>query len=511
MVRKRQASTRHGSSTKRGSNRTSAGDSSGPSGNASQQASDVHKATTRWRKVAAALVLIVLVVLVAIVAFPPGRGDSVTTSGFESAAQYSTPTDPPQRNTNSNKKAAAELNQAGQNEPLDLPTTQADVDVASEQKQILDALESAIERFPQDSQLLVTAALTYSDLRNTERAIELFKRALTHAENQVEILVPLSDLLLQLGDQKQLIEYVAPAATSPLATPELLTSLGRAHAELGQGNEAVDVLTAAKRQFPNSSAVAAELAQAQLIVQNYESAEEEARRAIELGRDDREILLTLSNALLKQGKRDEAIQIRQKLPSAVVNTKLDDADYENLFREFAAHTYSLLASRLDSHGLTKESEQCLLNALNIEPESTKLLVPLADSFFRRQDLESTLAVRQRLTAVEPDNPVHYRNLASIALALQQNTVAEQALVTGAEVDDTGISDVVLCQFYLGAGKYAQAATAAKRSVDRLGTADCYIALVTSLNMNGESAQALIALLKAKELFPEDPRISQLTL
>lgn len=471
-----------------------------------------------WLVAAAAISTVGLIVALVVFAFP-SMWDNSASQNRQPRAQNQIPESAVQTRTKSSSVESPIALAADAAVPVPrnlavapkLPETPLSFEVKDEQALLLETLESAIKRFPQDPEILRIAALTYSELLLTEPAIERYAQALPHTMDKAEVLGPLAKLLLQLGRQSEVIEYLSPELDSSSLTPEILASLGRAHQELGQGEQAVTVLSAAKKSFPNSPEIAITLAQAYLLVEDFSTAEQEARRAIALGQQERESYIALSNALLRQGKREEAIEIRRDLPPAESKLLVDDAMYKDSFRQFATHSYSLLATQLSKKNLESEAEQQLLHALSLEPESVKVLVSLADLYYRQQKLPAALAVRERLTQVEPNEPLHFQNIASIAIAMGKTATADQALTQAAEIDDSGNADLLLTQLCLGLGNYQKAVAAAERSVEQLRTADSHLALITSLNLNGDNAKAVAALLKAKELFPNDPRILNLRL
>ena len=246
-------------------------------------------------------------------------------------------------------------------------------------------------------------------------------------------------------------------------------------------------------------------------LEQFQQAELNARKAIELGQDDRAAYLALSTALIRLGNRDEALKIREQMPAIEQQTLPDDKKYQESFRKFASHNYALLGLAYISHDRLSQSEDLLLKSLTLEPTSLKGLTTLGDLFHRSGRLGDALRVYQRLIEVQPDNVMNYRNCASLAISMGELPLAEKVLRQAAEIDSSGYADLYLAKYLLSFGNFADASLHAKAAVDQSGDIDAYVTWIMALQAEGKTAFAVNALYKARELAPNDPRLANIKL
>jgi pyridoxal/pyridoxine/pyridoxamine kinase len=103
--------------------------------------------------------------------------------------------------------------------------------------------------------------------------------------------------------------------------------------------------------------------------------------------------------------------------------------------------------------------------------------------------------------------VHYWNLANLAMSARNVTLAEKTLLQATEIDSTGTSDLLMAQLLMNLRKSENLVKYARQAVDRLGTVEAYVVLISALQATGESNAAQLELLKARKLAPNDPRLA----
>lgn len=395
--------------------------------------------------------------------------------------------------------------------PFRLPVQPIAIATDQEQAKLLSTIETSLEAQPYNSVLHHIAAITYAELLQTEKAIERFESALALDADNIDAITSYSDLLLQLGRQPEAIEILESALSRGLSRERLLLALGEAHHQQGEIEAAVEAWQQAVEIEPDQALAHQKLSQARLQLGELEAAEKHARRAIELGLADRATYLALSTSLLRQGRRGEAMDIRRVMPPFEQPGSADDDRYQESFRNFASHTYTMLAGSCLNGGLWDQAEQYLMRSLELNPSNTGSLHALADLQKRRGRHDQALEVYERLVKEEPLNPVNLMNLANLATAEGNLDVAEDALRKASQVDPSGNAGLYFAQFLLETGKVSEAEQYARRAAEQLQVVDAYLLWIMTLQADGRTAEAFHALKSARDTFPSDPRLQNLRL
>ncbi len=393
---------------------------------------------------------------------------------------------------------------------LNLPVEPLMIDTEPQQKQLLADVEDAVTRFPQGADVLHLAGLTYGELLQTERAAELFRQSLEVAPRNRDVLVAYSDMLTQIGTHEEAISALEQGIKAGIDDATIRASLGNAYIQVGEAEKGAEVLRRGIELDPQHAPLRLALAQAQVQLEQFAEAEENARLALNLGEKSRATYVVLTSALVRLGKREEATALRQEMPTLEPNT-IDDPRYQDSFREFASHTYGLLALAFQSRGLMVESEQWWLRSLEYFPNSPKSLAALADICHRSGRLADALQIYQRLLQADPQNLVNYSNCASIALQLGNTPLAEDALRQATAVDKSGYADLYLARFQFELGKFPEAAQNAATAAERSADVEAYLVLIAAQQALGKPALAFEALRKARGVAPNDPRLMNIQL
>ena len=393
---------------------------------------------------------------------------------------------------------------------LTLPKNTVYTNSGEEKKRLLSDVEKAVETYPVDASILHIAGLTYSELQQTEKAIEFLKRAAEVDSNNPQVVVALAEILMQVGKQEEAATVLERSVNQGGATENLLSTLGEAYCQSGRVEDAVKTLERAVETTPSQpeqSKASLRLAQALTQLGRFEEAEKYARKSITQRPSDAAAFVALSNALMRQNKREEALEIRTQMPKPVANLTTEDQKYELSFRGFASHNYALLGSVYAAHGSLSIAEKFFVRSLELSPDSAATALLLADLLRRQGRTQDAITTYKRLVVIQPDNLMNYHNLASLAVSANDLPSAENALRMAIKADSSGQADLQLARFLLGTGNVGNVVSHAQIAVDRLGTIDSYLVLIDALRAIGDPASAFKAYLKAKEIAPNDPRLA----
>lgn len=439
-----------------------------------------------------------------------------TTIGALAVVMWPQPSDPSRearqpKNTNglrpsdgSDTPPASTLKDPQEELPFISPSEPFDTEL--EQKRLIEELEQAITDFPSDEKLLHLGALTYAEVLQTQRALALFEESLAIDSSNPDVFVGYADLLLQVGRAEDAVKRLESNREQAGRSTAFRLALAKGYSQTAQLDKAAAELEPLTPEPQYERQVRIELAQIQNQLKRYTAAEDNARVAIAQGTTDRAAYLALSTALMRQGKRDEAVEVRKEMPAIEQQAAPGDQAYQQSFRKFAAHTYAVLGSAFATKGLAGKAEQSLKYSLALDAASESALSTLV-SLTRSQGRDKdALSWQQRLAAADPTNVMHQFNLASLAAAAGNMDVAEKALRKSVELDGSGQAHLQLSRFLMGLGKPNEAVVSARKGVAQLQSLDSHILLISALQMANDRVGAAQAFVEAKKLFPGAPQL-----
>lgn len=418
----------------------------------------------------------------------------------------------PAESNGSQAAAAANLQASipGDTARLNLPEQTVYTSSEEEKKRLLSDVEKAVETYPADASILHIAGLTYSELQQTAKAIEFLDRSIKANSTDPQVVVELAEIFMQIGKQEDAMTVLESALGRGQGTESLLSTLGEAYSQSGRMDDAVKTLeraVAATSPPPEQSKAMLRLAQALTQLGRFEEAEKYARTSLSQRPTDVAVYVALSNVLMRQNKRQEALEIQKQMPKPATNLVVDDQKYELSFREFASHNYAQLGSAYAAHQSVALAEKFFVRSLQLTPDSATTYLHLADLLRNQGRAEDAITTYRRLVQIQPNNLMNYHNLASLAVSAGDLSLAENALRKATLADKTGAADLQLARFLLGTGNVANVVLHAQIAVDRLGTLDAYLTLMDALSAVGDRTSAHNAYLKAKAIAPNDPRLA----
>jgi len=388
---------------------------------------------------------------------------------------------------------------------LQLPLQVRPFDTKIEKEDLLARLDKALDTYEKKAPIHYVLALTYSELLQTEKALAHFRDCLKLDPNNVSAIADYSKQLTQLGKYPEVVELITPRIKAGSNEPRIHAELGNAYLQSGEIEQACSVLENAVRLFPNDGTILLRSAQAEVQRGNFEVAEKNARAALSVGEKSDGTYMVLSTALIRLGKREEALAVRQEQSKIPKSDGNDDEKYRESFRQFACHTYGMLAGIVASQGDIRNAEKWYLYGLRLDPLSIRNLVGLGTLFQKAGRTRDSLAVYQRLAEVEPENPVNFNNLASLAISLQEMQLAEQALRRLVKLDSTGNADLVYADFCFQNRDTKRSAKHAKIAAMKTKRPDAYALWIAALQREGRAADAADAIQQARVQFPSDLR------
>lgn len=411
----------------------------------------------------------------------------------------------PNRPTFANDSEPTQVSNGKESVPLFAPSDPFDTEL--EQNRLIEMLEQSIAKFPSDERLLHLGGLTYAEVLQTERALKLFEESLAVDSSNPDVFVGYADLLLQVGRAEDAVKRLESNQSKAENSTTFKLALAKAYSQTAQLEKAAALLEPLAPESQYERQVRIELAQIQNQLKQYTDAENSARLAIANGTTDRAAYLALSTALMRQGKRDEAVEVRKKMPSIEQQASPGDQAYQQSFRKFAAHTYAVLGSAFATKGMLEKAEQMLKYSIALDASSESAISTLVSLMRSQKRNDDAYSWQQRLALVDPANAMHQFNLASLAAVLGKMDVAEKALRKSVELDGSGQAHLQLSRFLLGLGKPNEAVIAARKGAAQMQSLEAYILLVSALQMANDRVGAAQAFTEAQKLFPNAPELA----
>ena len=378
---------------------------------------------------------------------------------------------------------------------------------AIEQAKLLDAIALVANKYPESHLVYHVAGIALTEASQFEKAIENLEKAVTLDPKQVEPVLMLADAYVKSGKQEKAIETLNQALMNGLASASLFLALGDTFAQLGRPDDAIKNLEKSRDLEAKNVKTYRYLAQAYVDAGRFPEAEQAAAAAIRLGAGEASIYTLWALSLARQGKAEESKKVRSQTPKREDPPEQDQDILEKSFLEATSHHYAMLGNVCAANKSFEEAENYLLQALKLDPKSVISTGLLADLLQRQGKSSDCLVVSKRLIDIEPDHVVHYWNLANLAMSARNVTLAEKTLLQATEIDSTGTSDLLMAQLLMNLRKSENLVKYARQAVDRLGTVEAYVVLISALQATGESNAAQLELLKARKIAPNDPRLA----
>lgn len=393
---------------------------------------------------------------------------------------------------------------------LELPTEPLELEVASFQDELRDLAAQMVSTNRDDPGAYHFAAGIYSELKNTERAEATWRACIELGTTMPGPFAGLSEQLIAEGEETQAIAILQEARKRGINSEEISTQLATAYENSGDLEGALQVLNEGLLAQPSNATLL--LSQARIHNQqgSFEEAEAAAKRALAMNFKSERALVMLSTALARQGKREEAVAIRDRLKEIQQEQKDEPQaqfqdSYDSALRAIGYQSYLSAAALAEQHGRWVLAQDRLRRAITIEPKGGEAYMSLSSVLRKQGQLLPALALHQKLVELQPYNVFNYSNLASLAWQLGDKTLAKETLEAGVQADPEGIlNQSALARICLVEGDFAKAKQLAALVVERNRSVESFVLMATIYEAAGENDAAAAAFDEARRLNPNHP-------
>lgn len=392
-----------------------------------------------------------------------------------------------------------------------LQTDPSGVTIVELERELTVLADDLLESYPQDAQALFVAGMAFFDMQRSSRAERALRRSVELSPPQVAPYVGLADTLMLMARDQEAVDVLAAAIAQGRSSSRAIRTLADGLTRLGRLEEAAGILAEDLVDHPTESQNWMRLGQIQIQLHRFQEAETSLRRAIDLETPGRQELIALNTALMRQGKHDEATEVRKQLADLTSQEQDPNRDGKTYQRQFA-HTfqrnvalwYGAGAMVCFSHGQHQRAEMVLKRAIALDPQRAMTFVFLTSLYQRCGQLADAMVAQQQLAVLQPENAQHHINLAAMAKQLGRNDVVENALHRACQLETDGFAHFLLAQFYLSQDRAAEAREAAEIAVQGRQSVDTYTLLESVCEAVGDDDGAREAAENARRLAPRRP-------
>lgn len=312
------------------------------------------------------------------------------------------------------------------------PTPDGEISVEQLQSELLAMAERLASEFGSNVEGLHAAAMTFAEFKQTKRAQEVWQKCLELKPKEVGPYVGMASILSQRGDDEQAVKLLQNAFKTGQRSAELLAELASGLSKLGELEQADAILNEGVASFPESHEIMTQRGTIDMQLQRVESAERAFRKSLELGGNTKAVQMMLANALARQGKTEEATQLRslsEVTSSAAAKDRSPGFDtiYLTNLRALAVKLFQIGSRAAIENDKPLLAEEWLLRTLAIEPNDLSTYMELSAVYRRTKRLKEALEVQEKLLELQPKNVLNHINLASVASQLGRYDLAERVL------------------------------------------------------------------------------------
>jgi tetratricopeptide (TPR) repeat protein len=389
------------------------------------------------------------------------------------------------------------------------PAPNPQQEIAALKKEELEIAETLLKDFPDSVNAIMQMANLWERHGDTDKAMEYFKKVLEKEPKRADVHKSMGWFYMNKQEYEQAIEHWQKALEIDPNIPEVHNSIALALMGQNKESQAIEELEKDVKISPRSSSSYFLLGQLYLQQQEYEKAGDNYKKAVEIQPDYTNAyygLFTLSSRLKQPDKAKEYMAEFKKLKAKEMKVlKQQNETVNDLIdmQKGAAETFLLAGQMYQAEGNLQKAEEILKRATTLDPNNILCHERLASLYIKLNHLTDAIRLYERICEINPKEPLGYLNIGILSARLNQLDKAEKAFRKVIEVTP-GLSAgyCELAQLYLRAGRgFPEARELAKKAVALEPSALNYFVLCWACDMNGDTEDALKAIVRAIQLEP----------
>jgi len=385
------------------------------------------------------------------------------------------------------------------------------------QREAVALADRLIRDFPDDLEVLYTRGLILNKFVNREEAARCWQECLQYDPDFAEAHYDLGKALFKMGQYEEALVSLRRAVELKASPADTRVQLADALISLGRPAEVIPVMMEQVREAPEETAGWFYLGHAYFLLGEYDRAAELYVRALDRNPRCHQAWHGLARVCQKRGQAQRARECLRLV--TLFQGEFFQRHHERKRRDFGeldtlegalAGAYSDAGRIYLARGNVAVAEECWNKAAGMDPMNITSRVALLRLYSDSGRAEAMRPLLEQLCKIEPDNPVHFRNLGVYLSSQGDAEQAEAALRRFVELaPDQADACSTLAEFYLHAGrKLSEALALARRAVALDPTAAHYFLLSRACAASGDRAGMLTAIGRAIELDPGNAQYRQ---
>jgi tetratricopeptide (TPR) repeat protein len=384
------------------------------------------------------------------------------------------------------------------------------VEVDRLQKRLLEVARQLLSDLPRNEEALTLMGIVYHGLGKNNLALECWHKALSINPRQPDILYNMGLIAMQQEQYGNAISYWQKALkmNPKMAGPNL--AIGRALLVQGKHEQAVEAFGKELALAPNSIQCHHLLGQAYALLEDHAKAKEHYLKVVKSEPNHSDAHYGLFQACSRLGEKEQARTYVTRFRQLKSQTQHRGRDIDTSaelaqVRMSATRMYMGVSEVYISSGNYKKAENALMEALRVDPNQVACLKKLTTVYQRIGRPEAALETSQKVTVLEPKDPMGFLVMGTLALQLNRFDQAESALRRAVELAPrASVGYRELAKLHLKANlDIAQARVYAQKAVALQQTAENYYILSLVCARGGDKNTALVAIRQAMKLAPDN--------
>jgi len=382
-------------------------------------------------------------------------------------------------------------------------------EIAVLKKEELELAERLVKNYPNSINPIMLMGNLWERHGDATKALEYFNKVLEQDPDRPDVYKSIGWFFMHKEQYEQAIGYWQKALQIDPNIPGVHNNIALALMGQNKQNEAIGQLEKDIQISPRSSFSYFLLGQLYLRQKDYDKSRSNYEKAIEIEPNYTNAyygLFTLSTRLKQRDKAKEYMAIFRKLKTEdmkVLKDRNKAVDDLIQMQKGAAETYMLAGQMYQAEGDFQKAEELLKRATTLDPNNILCLERLASLYITRNRITDAIPLYRRISEINPKDPICHLNVGILSMRLKQLNNAEKAFRKVIEVAP-GFSGGYreLAQLYLRASRgFPEARELAEKAVVLEPTALNYFVLSWACDMNGDSQNAIKAILQAIQLEP----------
>jgi len=382
-------------------------------------------------------------------------------------------------------------------------------EVAVLKKQELELAERLMKDFPDKVNPIMLMGNVWERHGDAIKAMEFYNKVLEKDPKRADVYKGIGWFYMNKEQYEQAISYWQTALENDPNIPGVHNSIALALMGQNKQAEAIEELEKDIKLSPRSSFSYFLLGQLYLQQKDYEKSRSNYEKAIEIDPNYTNAYYGLFTLSVRLKQRDQAktyMAVFKKLKAEDMKVLKDrNKAVDDLIdmQKGAAETYMLAGQMYQAGKNLQKAEELLKRATALDPNNTLCLERLASLYIATNRITDAISLYERISEINPEDPLCRLNIGILSVRLKQTGKAEKAFRKVIEISP-GLSGGYreLAQLYLRTGRgYPEARALAEKAVALEPTALNYFVLCWACDMNGDSENAIKAILRAIQLEP----------